>query len=94
MGGDLLASKGRAPKFLVWAVRDPSSGYLQRAQVVKGWVENGVAKERVFDVACADGGKVDSATGRCPSNGATVDMKTCQPDRFKGDVGACPATTT
>jgi hypothetical protein len=86
MGGDLLASKGRAPKFLVWAVRDPSSGYLQRAQVVKGWVENGVAKERVFDVACADGGKVDSATGRCPSNGATVDMKTCQPDRFKGDV--------
>ena len=85
MGGDLLSSKGRAPKFLVWAVRDPSSGYLQRAQVVKGWVENGVAKERVFDVACADGGKVD-ASGRCPANGAGVDMKTCQPDRFKGDV--------
>jgi hypothetical protein len=86
MGGDLLPSRGRAPRFLVWAVRDPSSGYLQRAQVVKGWIENGVAKEKVFDVACADGGKVDPATARCPANGATVDLKTCQPDRFKGDV--------
>ena len=86
MGGDLLASKGRTPKFLVWGVRDPRSGYLQRAQVVKGWVENGVAKEQVFDVACSDGLKPDAKTSRCPANGASVDMKTCQPDRFKGDV--------
>ncbi len=86
MGGDLLSSKGRVPSFVVWAVRDPNAGYLQRAQIVKGWVENGVAKERVFDVACADGGKVDPATNRCPANGAGVDLKTCKPDRFKGDV--------
>ena len=86
MGGDLLPSNGRAPKFLVWAVRDPRSTYLQRAQVVKGWIENGVAKERVFDVACSDGLKLNAATGRCPPNGASVDMKTCEPDRFKGDV--------
>jgi hypothetical protein len=84
MGGDLLQAANKAPKFLVWAVRDPSSGFLQRAQVVKGWVENGVAREQVFDVACADGLKV--VNGRCPSNGASVDLKTCQPDRFKGDV--------
>ncbi|TAL31916.1 MAG: DUF3604 domain-containing protein, partial [Phenylobacterium sp.] len=37
MGGDLLAARGKAPQFLVWAVRDPRAGYLQRAQVVKGW---------------------------------------------------------
>ena len=86
MGSDLLPSKGRAPKFLVWAVRDPQAGYLQRAQVVKGWIENGVAKEKVFDVACSDGLKLDTSTWRCPSNGAKVDMKTCQPERFKGDV--------
>jgi hypothetical protein len=86
MGGDLLASRGRAPKFLVWAVRDPSSGYLQRAQIVKGWIENGVARERVFDVACSDGLKLDRGSWRCPGNGATVDLKTCRPDRFKGDV--------
>ncbi|MCW5759085.1 MAG: DUF3604 domain-containing protein, partial [Phenylobacterium sp.] len=85
MGGDLLASKGRAPSFLVWAVRDPRGGYLQRAQVVKGWIENGQAKEKVFDVACSDGLKV-GANSRCGDNGATVNLKTCEPDRFKGDV--------
>ncbi len=86
MGGDLLPAANKAPKFLVWAVRDPTSGFLQRAQIVKGWIENGMAKERVFDVACADGGKLDPATARCPANGAAVDLKTYQPDRFKGDV--------
>ena len=86
MGGDLLPIRGKAPKFLVWAVRDPSGGYLQRAQIVKGWIENGVAREKVFDVACADGLKIEPTTARCPSNGAGVDLKTCQPDRFKGDV--------
>ncbi|MDZ4374288.1 MAG: DUF3604 domain-containing protein, partial [Phenylobacterium sp.] len=87
MGGDLLAAKGKAaPQFLVWAVRDPQAGYLQRAQVVKGWIENGQAREQVFDVACSDGLKVNPDTGRCPDNGAGVDLKTCQVDRFKGDV--------
>jgi hypothetical protein len=85
MGGDLLPLKGRRPQFLVWAVRDPRGGYLQRAQVVKGWIENGQAKEKVFDVACADGLKV-GANARCPDNGAGVNMKTCEPDRYKGDV--------
>ncbi|KAB2642009.1 MAG: DUF3604 domain-containing protein, partial [Verrucomicrobia bacterium] len=86
MGGDLLPRKGAAPRFLLWALRDPSAGYLQRAQIVKGWIENGVAKEKVFDVACSDGLKLDTRTWRCPANGASVDLKTCQPDRFKGDV--------
>ncbi|TAL35574.1 MAG: DUF3604 domain-containing protein [Phenylobacterium sp.] len=85
MGGDLLAARGKTPQFLVWAVRDPRAGYLQRAQVVKGWIENGQAREKVFDVACSDGLQV-GAGGRCPDNGAGVNMKTCEPDRFKGDV--------
>ncbi|MBX3485488.1 DUF3604 domain-containing protein [Phenylobacterium sp.] len=85
MGGDLLPSRGRRPQFLVWAMRDPRSGYLQRAQVVKGWIENGQAKEKVFDVVCADGLKV-GPNARCPDNGAGVNLKTCEPDRFKGDV--------
>ena len=29
--------KGTAPSFVVWAVKDPSSGNLDRIQVVKGW---------------------------------------------------------
>ncbi|THD80556.1 MAG: DUF3604 domain-containing protein [Phenylobacterium sp.] len=86
MGGDLLPAKGHAPRFLVWGVRDPNGGYLQRAQIVKGWIENGVAKERVFDVACSDRLALDRSSWRCPDNGAGVDLKTCEPTRFKGDV--------
>ena len=86
MGGDLKPSTGKAPKFLVWALRDPNSGYLQRAQIVKGWVENGKAKEQVFDVACSDKLALNKTTWRCPDNGAGVNLQTCEPDRFKGDV--------
>jgi hypothetical protein len=86
MGGDLLAAPGKAPRFLVWGMRDPNGGFLQRAQVVKGWIENGQAKEQVFDVACSDGLKVDPTTHRCPDNGAKVDLKTCTPSPDKGDV--------
>ena len=86
MGGDLPISHGKAPSFFVWGLRDPNSGYLQRAQIVKGWIENGVAKERVFDVACSDKLALNTTTWRCPSNGATVNPATCQPSRNKGDV--------
>ena len=90
MGGDLKPAEGKsggkAPSFLVWGVRDPNSGYLQRAQIVKGWVENGVAKERVFDVACSDKLPLNRATWRCPDNGAGVNLANCRPDPGKGDV--------
>ena len=39
MGGDLHESNGQAPKFLVWAMRDPRSAALQRVQIIKGWTE-------------------------------------------------------
>jgi hypothetical protein len=86
MGSDLAPSTGKAPKFLIWGVRDPNSGYLQRAQIVKGWVENGVAKEQVFDVACSDKLALNRTSWRCPDNGAGVNLATCEPDPYKGDV--------
>jgi hypothetical protein len=87
MGSDLMPAKaGKAPQFLVWALRDPNAGYLQRAQIVKGWVENGVAKEQVFDVACSDGLAVFAQTGRCPDNGAKVDLSSCEATKLKGDA--------
>ncbi|MYA07434.1 MAG: DUF3604 domain-containing protein [Holophagales bacterium] len=76
MGGDLLASAGRSPRFLVWAVRDKDGAPLQRLQVVKGWVEDGEARERVADIACSDGFPSGSPP-RCPDNGATVDLSDC-----------------
>ena len=86
MGGDLLAAAQKTPQFIVWAMRDPGAGWLQRAQIVKGWTEGGDAKEQVFDVACSDGANPDSKTHRCPANGATVDEATCAVSKSGGAV--------
>ena len=68
-----------SPAFLVWATRDPLDAPLQRVQMVKGWIDDaGQTHENVVDIACADGLQVDPATGRCPDNGASVDLSTCQ----------------
>ncbi len=84
MGGDLVARAGDAPRFLVRALRDPASAPLQRAQVVKGWVEDGKAREQVFDVVCSDSATVDPSTHRCPDNGATVDLTNCDVSQDRG----------
>jgi len=77
MGAELHGGKGEAPKLVTSALKDPNSASLQRLQIVKGWVENGETFERVYDVACSDGGSVDSETHRCPDNGAAVDLSNC-----------------
>jgi hypothetical protein len=86
MGGDLAAARSEeVPSFLVMAARDVDSNPLQRLQVVKGWIEKGEARERVYDIACSDGLEVDPKTQRCPDNGALVSLKDC---RVSTDVGA------
>ena len=84
MGGVLPADAGGAPSFLVQAMRDPASGWLQRAQVVKGWLDDGTTHEQVFDVACADGLSPDPETHRCGDNGARVNLADCSVSRDKG----------
>jgi len=85
MGSDLAAApQGQAPRFFVWAARDADSVPLQRLQIIKGWIEDGEAREAVFDVACSDGLSVDPDTHRCPDNGATVDLATCDVSADKG----------
>lgn len=85
MGGDLDADDGRAPRFWVWALADPTAAPLQRLQVIKGWEDGGRTHEKVFDVACSDGLEVDPATRRCPDNGARVDLTDCS---ISADTGA------
>ncbi len=71
MGGDMPARPGDAnPTFAVLAMQDPGSDSiegipLQRAQIIKGWYQNGELHEQVLDVA---GG----------ANDATVDTTTCE----------------
>jgi hypothetical protein len=60
-----------APSFLTLALRDPGTADrpgtpLQRVQIIKGWIENDEAHQRIFDVA-GD-----------PDNGASVDGD-CRP---------------
>lgn len=74
MGGELGPVRGnRSPRFGLLAFRDPGTPtlqgtQLQRAQIVKGWVDSaGQTHEKVFDVA-GDA-----------NNGASVDTTTCTP---------------
>ena len=84
MGGDLMADgRQRAPRFLLWATRDPAAAPLARLQVIKGWTADGAKRERVYDAACSDGSTPDDAH-RCPDNGARVDPSTCATTEGRG----------
>ena len=74
MGADLPPAKGKAPSFVVWAVKDPTSGNLDRIQIVKGWSQSGQSFEKVYDVVWAGDRKRDPQTGKVPSIGSTVDV--------------------
>ena len=75
MGGDISAApNGKAPTFLIRAVKDPVDANLDRVQVVKGWLDDeGMPQEKVFNVVWSDGRDVD-ADGNIPPVGNTVDL--------------------
>ena len=77
MGGDLTAAPaGKAPTFLVAALKDPLSGNLDRIQIVKGWLDgSGKRQEKVYDVVWS-GDRSPGADGKLPSVGNTVDLTT------------------
>jgi len=73
MGGDILGDpKGRAPSFLVAALKDPLSGNLDRIQIVKVWLDGKKRMEKVYDVV--GGGRELGSDGRLPPVGSTVDV--------------------
>jgi hypothetical protein len=77
MGGDLSkAPKGKAPSFLVAAMKDPYSGNLDRVQIVKGWLDKkGKTHEKVYDVVWGDAEKRrPGADGKLLAVGNTVDV--------------------
>ncbi len=74
MGGDLRAApQGKAPTFLVAALKDPIGANLDRYQVVKGWLDrNGNLHEKIYDVAWS-GDRKPGGDGKVPPVGSTVD---------------------
>jgi hypothetical protein len=77
MGGDLTAApQGKAPTFLLAALKDSFSGNLDRAQIVKGWLDkSGTTHEKVYDVAWGDAEtRKPGPDGKVPAVGNTVDV--------------------
>lgn len=75
MGGDLTAApKGKAPKFMVRALRDPDGANLDRVQIIKGWADkDGKTHEKIYNVALSDGRKA-KRNGKAPPVGNTVNL--------------------
>jgi len=75
MGGDLAkAPAGKAPTFLVAALKDPIGANLDRIQVVKGWLDaKGETHEQVYDVVWS-GDRKPGKDGKVPLVGSTVDV--------------------
>jgi hypothetical protein len=86
MGGDLRKSKdGKAPTFLIAALKDPDGANLDRLQVIKLWVgANGKPQQKVFDVALS-GNRKPGKNGKVPAVGNTVDLKTAT---YTNTIGA------
>jgi hypothetical protein len=74
MGGDLPPrADGKAPTFMVHALRDPIGANLDRIQIVKGWLDGeGKTQEKVYD-AVWSGDRKPGADGKLPPVGSTVD---------------------
>ena len=88
MGGDLKqAPAGKAPTFMVAAMKDPMFGNLDRIQIVKGWLgKDGKAQERVYDVVWGDAERrKPGKDGKLPGVGNTVDVSTATWTNTIGD---------
>ncbi|KFC62379.1 hypothetical protein FG93_06079 [Bosea sp. LC85] len=75
MGGDLKsAPAGKAPTFLVAALKDAIGANLDRIQIIKGWLgKDGKPQEKVYDVVWS-GDRKPGPDGKVPSVGSTVDV--------------------
>jgi hypothetical protein len=86
MGGDLTnAPAGKAPAFLIRALRDADGANIDRVQVVKGWLDaKGEQQEKVYDVVWSGDRKLDS-DGKLPPVGNTVNVADAS---YKNTIGA------
>jgi hypothetical protein len=91
MGGNLpVTKKPEAPAFLIWAVKDPASGNLDRVQVVKGWLgKDGKQFQKIYDVVWSGDRKPDPA-GKLPAVGSTVDVARAT---YENSIGAAELST-
>ena len=91
MGGDLtMAPSGKAPTFMVIALRDPIGANLDRVQVIKGWMDDdGDLHEKVYDVVWSDD-RQPGVDGKIPPVGNTVDVEAAN---WTNTIGASELAT-
>ena len=84
MGGSINAISGATPTFFIWAMRDPLAAPLDKVQLIKGWIEDGEAREEVQDILCSEGRTIDTKTKRCSASSAKVNLQNCSIDQSRG----------
>jgi hypothetical protein len=91
MGGELTeAPNGKAPVFMVYALRDPVGANLDRIQIIKGWTDSrNRTHEIVYDVAWS-GNRQPDANGKLPPVGNTVDIEAAN---WTNTIGASELAT-
>ena len=91
MGGQLTGSCEETGQvsILLKASRDPMGANLDRIQIVKGWMDQGEHRERVYDVALSDGRKVGE-DGQVLEVGNTVDIQSAT---YVNTIGAAELGT-
>jgi hypothetical protein len=91
MGADLKPGAAKAPSFIVSALKDPMGGNLDRAQVVKGWVDaTGKLQEKVFDVVWSEPARRTRTAGKLTPVGDTVNLANAT---YTNSIGAPELTT-
>lgn len=91
MGGDLTkAPEGKAPRFLVYAIKDPVGANLDRIQIVKGWLDqNGTAQEKVHNIAWSHDREL-AENGTLRPVGNSVDLET---GAYTNEIGDAQLST-
>lgn len=92
MGGE-LKDEGRAPSFMISALKDPDGANLDRVQVIKGWLDSsGEMQERIYDVVWSDMDSKRVTVGRMiPPVGDTVNREDAT---YTNTIGAAELRTT
>ena len=84
MGGNLGATEGQSPSFIIHALKEANGANLDRVQVIKGWIDDeGKQHEKIYNVALSDNRKED-ANGKAPAVGNTVNIETAT---YTNDIG-------
>jgi hypothetical protein len=90
MGGNLQRPSGdQLVTLMIATKKDPIWANLDRIQIVKGWIENGKAMEKIYDVAWS-GDRQPDANGKVPAVGNTVNLEEAS---FTNSIGSPQLST-